>query len=67
MGYEARVVSARRGPHPSAGSALPATQLHGTAVTVSAIASATGGIGPGKFIQTDIQTNLQTFKTWQKK
>lgn len=48
---------------PIAGSAGQPTQLPGTSATVSAIAGATDGIGPGNLIEVDIDSQLYKFES----
>lgn len=47
----------------SAGSANLQTQVNGSPATVSAAAQATGGVGAGKFIETDIDDELFKFRS----
>ena len=49
-------------PSATPGTAGLSTQVGGQAATVSAAALATGGVGSGNFIQTDIDTELFRFK-----
>lgn len=50
-----KVVKGGRSPEisPTAGSGGMNSQLPGSPATVSAVAAATGGIGPGAFIEND--------------
>lgn len=50
-------------PDPSAGSAGLQTQVPGSAATVTAAAEATGGIGAGNFIATDLDEELFRFNS----
>lgn len=50
-------------PQPTPGTAGVNTQLGGTPTTVSSAAGATGGIGAGNFIETDLDKDLFEFKS----
>lgn len=50
-------------PTPTPGSAGVNTQVGGAAATVSNVAGATGGIGAGNLVQTDLDQNLFKFKS----
>ena len=48
--------------NPTAGTAGVKSQVNGQATTVSAAAAATGGVGPGNLIESDIDAQLFAFK-----
>lgn len=50
-------------PTPTPGTAGVKTQVGGAATTVSNVAGATGGIGPGNFVQSDLDQELFKFKS----
>lgn len=50
-------------PTPTPGTAGVQSQVAGTAATVSATADATGGIGAGNFVQSDLDQELFKFKS----
>lgn len=52
-----------KNPQPTPGSAGVNSQVAGAATTVSNVAGATGGIGGGNLIQTDLDTELFNFKS----
>lgn len=50
-------------PTPTPGTAGVNSQVPGTATTVSSVADATGGVGPGNLVQSDLDTELYKFKS----
>lgn len=50
-------------PTPNPGSAGVASQVPGTATTVSSVSDATDGVGPGNLVQTDLDQELYKFKS----
>lgn len=50
-------------PTPTPGTAGVKSQVGGAATTVSNVAGATGGIGPGNFVQSDLDQELFKFKS----
>lgn len=50
-------------PTPTPGSAGVQSQVPGTATTVSSVADATGGVGPGNLVQSDLDQELYKFKS----
>ena len=50
-------------PTPTPGSAGVQSQVPGTVTTVSAVADATGGVGPGNLVQSDLDNELYKFKS----
>lgn len=50
-------------PTPTPGSAGVQSQVPGTATTVSSVADATGGVGPGNLVQSDLDNELFKFKS----
>lgn len=55
------VVTMAGNPTPNAGTVGLETQLPGHSTTVSAAAAATGGVGPGNFVETSVDENLFAF------
>lgn len=62
MADEATVTDAQY-QQPGPGSAGVNTQIPGSPTTVSAVAGATGGVGSGNFVQSDIDQKLFKFKS----
>lgn len=50
-------------PTPAPGSAGVPSQVPGTPTTVSSVADATGGVGPGNLVQSDLDQELFKFKS----
>ena len=50
-------------PTPTPGTAGVQSQVGGAATTVSNVAGATGGIGPGNLVQSDLDQELFKFKS----
>ena len=50
-------------PTPTPGTAGVQSQVGGAATTVSNVAGATGGIGPGNLVQSDLDNELFKFKS----
>lgn len=52
-----------KNPTPTPGTAGVASQLPGAPTTVSGVADATGGVGPGNLVQSDLDQELYKFKS----
>lgn len=63
MATETVTVGSGQALEPTAGTAGVNSQLPGNATTVSAVASATGGVGPGNLIESDIDEMLFAYQS----
>lgn len=63
MATETVTVGSGTAPTPQPGSAGVQSQLPGNPTTVSTVAAATGGIGPGNLVETDIDEQLFRFQS----
>lgn len=52
-----------KNPTPTPGTAGVASQVPGASTTVSGVADATGGVGPGNLVQSDLDQELYKFKS----
>lgn len=52
-----------KNPTPTPGTAGVASQVSGAPTTVSGVADATGGVGPGNLVQSDLDQELYKFKS----
>ena len=52
-----------KNPTPTPGTAGVASQVPGAPTTVSGVADATGGVGPGNLVQSDLDQELYKFKS----